>query len=206
MDDLRKFNNIVEDQPHQLDECGGFIDRMLYSMSGLPGILGTIGSRAGAKVTEKEIYKAVKDLWIKQAFHDKVDEKDAEAFKMFLKNKFGMTDESFQKIEGLNGPVVDVKKALMGVSAVLASQGISAGGGKGTAGGGKGAAGGGKGGKVAAQKIDSEVRNTFVRKLGGNLDNLKAEAAAAKADFRETRKKPLALMGYLVLKNYGMVR
>lgn len=200
MNDLRRFIDIVETQPQQLDERGGMIDKMLSSMSGLPGILGTIGSRAGAKVTEKEIYKAVKDLWIKQAFHDKVDEKDVEALKMFLKNKFGLTDESFQKIEGLNGPVADVKKALMGVSSVLASQGVSAGGG------GKGKKG--KGARVASQKqkIDPKVRKHFSKKLQGDFNKLGAEAREVNGKTASLRGKPLALMGYLVLRNYGMAK
>lgn len=207
MNDLRKYIDIVkEERPQQLDERGGVFDKALSKLQDLPGALGgDIGTAAAAKVDEKGIYKVIRKQWIKTATHQKVDKKDPGAFKAFLQSQLGIPDAEIQKMDGLRGPNVDIKKALMSVSAKLADTGMATT----SKGKGKSKATGPeiKGTRVGGD-VDSRVLRQF-KQFDGNLNKVTSEGIKInrKANLlRDLQRKPgneLELMGYYVLKDAG---
>lgn len=204
MNDLRRFIDIVETQPQQLDERGGMIDKALAKLQDMPGALGgDIGTAAQAKVDEKGVYEKLRKVWIKKATHTKVDKKDPDAFKAFLQTDLGLPDEEIQKMDGLAGPNVDIKKALMSVSATLAAGGVV------TKGKGKGKDEGPTiKGKRVSSNVDPAVLRRFDR-LGGDRGKVTGEGIKVSRksnlllNLQRKSGNELELMGYYVLKNAG---
>ncbi|KKK47568.1 hypothetical protein LCGC14_3153900, partial [marine sediment metagenome] len=116
--DLRKYIQIVESQ-EQINEAGGFIDKMLSKLDGIPG-LSDIADTASGKVEAKEISKTLRSAWVKYAARTKKDKKDPEAVKDFFK-QIGFDDNDIASVEGLDGPRADLKLAFSS-GATIASE------------------------------------------------------------------------------------
>lgn len=202
MNDFRKYIALIEEKPQQLDERGGFMDKALSKLQDMPGMIGDIGAAAGAKVDEKGIYKKLRKAWIKKTTHQHVDKNDPDAFKAFLQTQLGIPNEEIQKMDGLQGPNINIKKALMSVSAILADAGQATGEGKSKA----------KRpelkGKQMGGDVDSRVLRQF-KQFGGDLNKVTGEGIKINRKvnlLRNLQRKSgneLELMGYYVLKDAG---
>jgi len=191
--DLRKYIRIVESQ-EQLDEAGGFLDRMLSGLGGIPG-LSDISDTAAGKVEKKEISKTLRSAWVKYAARTDKDKKDPEAVKEFFK-QVGFDDNDIASIKGLDGPRADLKLAFSS-GATVASELM-------------GALADEKPKKSKAIKgrptgVDLESTTTyFKQKLSGNPANARKEALKIRRNPKAYKDRPLALLGWAYLEANGL--
>lgn len=187
--DLRKYIQIVESQGH-IDEAGGFIDKMLSKLGGIPG-LKQIGAGAEGRVEAKEIGDTLKLAWIKYAARTKKDKRDPEAVKEFFK-QVGLDDNDIASIEGLDGPRADLKLAFTSGATVVSEL--------------MGAFDDTKPKKSKEIKgrptgIDADSTVTyFKQKLSGNTANLRKEALKVRRNPKAYKDRPLALLGWAYLE------
>lgn len=194
--DLRNYIQIVESQG-QLDEAGGFLDRMLSKLGGIPG-LKQIGAGAEGRVEAKEIGDTLKLAWIKYAAKTDKDKKDPEAVKEFFK-QVGLDDNDIASIEGLDGPRADLKLAFTSGANVVSEL--------------MGAFGDTKTqktqktkeikGRPAGVDLDSNIAY-FKQKLRGNPANARKEALKVQRNPKAYKDKPLALLGWAYLEANGL--
>jgi len=194
--DLRKYIQIVESQ-ERTDEAGGFLDRMLSGLGGIPG-LRQIGAGAAGRVEAKEIGDTLKLAWIKYAARTDKDKKDPEAVKEFFK-QVGLDDNDIASIEGLDGPRADLKLAFTSGATVVSEL--------------MGAFADTKTKKTKKSKeikgrptgIDLESNTTyFKQKLSGNPENARKEALKIRRNPKAYKDRPLALLGWAYLEANGL--
>ncbi len=194
--DLRKYIQIVESQ-EQLDEAGGFLDRMLSGLGGIPG-LKQIGAGAEGRVEAKEIGDTLRLAWIKYAAKTRKDKKDPEAVKDFFR-QVGLDDNDIASIEGLDGPRADLKLAFTSGATVVSE-----------------IMGAFDKAKTKEPKKSKEIKSRptgvdldsnityFKQKLSGNTANLRKEALRIKRNPRVYKDRPLALLGWAYLEASGL--
>jgi len=194
--DLRKYIQIVESQ-EQLDEAGGFLDRMLSGLGGIPG-LSDIADTAAGKVEAKDISKILRSAWVKYAAKTRKDKKDPEAVKEFFK-QVGLDDNDIASIEGLDGPRADLKLAFTSGATVVSEL--------------MGAFADEKPKKSKKSKeikgrptgVDLESNTTyFKQKLSGNPENARKEALKIRRNPKAYKDRPLALLGWAYLEANGL--
>lgn len=194
--DLRNYIQIVESQG-QLDEAGGFLDKILSGLGGIPG-LKQIGAGAAGRVEAKEIGDTLKLAWIKYAAKTRKDKKDPEAVKEFFK-QVGLDDNDIAAIKGLDGPRADLKLAFTSGAAVVSEL--------------MGAFADAETKKTKKPKeikgrptgvdLDSNV-TYFKQKLSGNTANLRKEALRIRRNPKVYKDRPLALLGWAYLEANGL--
>jgi len=191
MNDLRKYINLIEND-FIINEAGGIIDRTIAKLGKIPG-LQDISIAALARIDEKELYKKLRQAWIREATHKKVKKNDSEALKIFLHNVLGLDDEQINGISELNQPKVNFNQVLKQVSAILSSYGLKVQKNKKTQ-------------KVplkpsiTKQKLDTKTLKYFDQ-LNGNKDELQRQLKTIIKNPKVLKKDLLALIGYFVLKN-----
>lgn len=197
--DLRKYIQIVESQ-ERTDEAGGFLDRMLSGLGGIPG-LRQIGAGAAGRVEAKEIGDTLKLAWIKYAARTKKDKRDPEAVKEFFK-QVGLDDNDIASIEGLDGPRADLKLAFTSGATVVSEL--------------MGAFADTETKKTKKTKKSKEIKGRptgvdvdsavtyFKQKLSGNTANLRKEALKVRRNPKAYKDRPLALLGWAYLEANGL--
>jgi len=194
--DLRKYIQIIESQ-EQLDEAGGFLDKMLSGLGGIPG-LRQIGAGAKGRVEAKEIGDTLKLAWIKYAAKTRKDKKDPEAVKDFFR-QVGLNDNDIASIEGLDGPRADLKTAFRSGAAVVSELmgPFDDAGTKDTR--------TSKEIKGRPTGVDLESNTTyFEKKLKGNPAIARKEALKIRRNPKAYKDKPLALLGWAYLEANGL--
>lgn len=194
--DLRNYIQIVESQG-QLDEAGGFLDRMLSGLGGIPG-LSDISAGAEGRVEKKEISKTLRRAWVKYAARSDKDKKDPEAVRDFFK-QVGLDDNDIASIKGLDGPRADLKLAFTSSAAVISEL--------------MGALSDTKTQKTKKSKqikgrptgadLDSNLAY-FKQKFGGKKQNLRKEALKIRRNPKAYKDRPLALLGWAYLEASGL--
>ena len=208
--DLRKYIQIVESQG-QLDEAGGFIDKMLSKLGGIPGF-SDVASGAEGKVGHKEVSRILRKAWVKHAAGIKKNKKDPEAIKDFFR-EFGLDEFEISSIEGLDGPKADLKTVFASGSAIaikktgsdVARTSVMKKSAKRAV---KGAV------KGAPKKIKDRPTGAdfesnaayFKQKLGGNGVNAQKEALKIRKNPKAYKDRPLALLGWAYLEANGLKR
>ena len=186
MNDMREYIKLVESQ--ELDEAGGIIDRLL---SKLPG---KMGSRAGGRVDKKEMFKLLRNAWIKYSASTGEDEQNPDAIKDFLHDA-SLSDEQIESIPGLKKQIVDVDDVFSSAAELVNMNAGPALDDKKTSNLGREK----KIPKVSASGSSSEDINKTFKKLGGNAKELKAELRAVK-HAGQLQGSPLAMLGYTYSK------
>lgn len=202
--DLREYIQIIESQG-QIDEAGGFIDKMLSKLGRIPG-LSDIAAGAEGKVGHKEVSKILRKAWVKHAAGIKKNKKDPEAIKDFFR-EFGLDERDIASIEGLDGPKADLKAAFASGSAIAIKKT------------GSDVAGTSvmkKSAKRAAKAAPKEIKDRptgvdfdsnaayFERKLSGNAKQAYKEALRVRRNPKVYKDRPLALLGWAYLEANGL--
>ncbi len=196
--DLRNYIQIVESQG-QLDEAGGFLDRMLSRFGKIPGLKRT-ALRAGGRVSTNELANMLRDAWTTHAAATDTREQDSEAIKGFFK-RIGLDDSDISELEGLEGPRADLKRifqsAAVTIKKIIGPAPAKVGLDKGKK----------KPKKIKARPtgvdLDSNLR-FFKTSLSGNPKNAVNEALRIRKNPKAYKDRPLALLGWAYLEANGL--
>ncbi len=197
--DLRKYIQIVESK-EQLDEAGGFLDKIISNLGGIPG-LSDIAAGAEGRVEAKDISKILRRTWVKYAAKTDKDKKDPEAVKEFFK-QVGLDDNDIASIKGLDGLRADLKIAFRSGATVVSEL--------------MGAINDTETKKTKKIKKSKEIKGRptgadldsnvtyFKQKFSGNTANLRKEALRIRRNPKVYKDRPLALLGWAYLEANGL--
>lgn len=185
----------IVEQP-RLDERGGMIDKLISKLGVIPGQTSKdLASAAKGRVKGKEIYDVVRDAWIQYAGHDNVNKNDSEALKSYLLDYLQLPADFVASVPGLDKPKANLSVALRAVGEEIAKH-VEDKSSKGKLGSSR---------QVSQSTLDPAVISVMKNELNGNTKNVIGLAKQAVRNESELKKRPLALLGYILLQKGGQL-